>query len=269
VGDQLIGISLAHLRRSGGHAVALWLMGHFDSSALSNANTWGKPYFKITTWMLPDAQSTKPDGTVRRSCRSSKAGLDPRVEADAEDGFALSKDLMIVSYEDPNLDLWFPDRWSEVFPSASSHHRLLVVRSFYNHIASRIAYMRTRTVFAHPGYTPVSIEWWKQHAKESLVHPMYKVVLFDRWFSSSEYRRDLEEQLALPHNDRHLSTVGSDGSGSSFDKTSMNGNAQDMNVLRRWKAVDFPAEVLADDEARELNLSLFGWALDKDGAYIT
>jgi len=262
------GISLAHLRRSGGHAVALWLMGHYDCSALSNANTWGNPHFKITTWMLPDATSTQSDGTVRRGLRSSTGGLDPRVVADAVDGRAIPKQLMIVSYEDPDLTRSFPEQWSAVFPPVNTHHRVLVIRSFYNHIASRIAYMRTRKVFAHPGYKPDRVQWWKQHAREALC-PLYKVVAFDSWFHSASYRRMVEERLSLPCNDRHLLTVGSDGSGSSFDKTSFNGQAQRMDVLHRWQSVQFPDEVLQDNEAREMNHALFGWSLDKSGAYIT
>ena len=258
------GISIAHLKRSGGHAVALWLMGHFQNSALSNANTWANPFFKISSWILPDATATQSDGTVRRGLRSTRAGLDPRVAADAISGTAIKKDLFVVSYEDPDLHSWFPDLWPECFPPAARHDRILVLRSFYNHIASRIAFMHTRKQFGTAGYKPNRIQWWKQHAREALV-PLYKVILFDKWFDSPLYRRNVEEMLDLQTDDSQLQTVGTDGSGSSFDKTRLNGQAQCMNVLHRHTQVELPKEVLEDDDARELNYSLFGWTLNRYG----
>lgn len=262
----MIGISLAHLRRSGGHAVALWLMGHVSKSALSNANRWGKPFFKITTWMLDDAEATNSDGTVRRSTKP----LDKRVITDAIHGETISKDLFLISYEDPDLDSWVPS-WPTDFPGVTQHHRLLVLRSFYNHIASRVAYMDTRTVFAAPGYKPDRIDWWLRHAREALMSEkeFYRYVSFDTWFQSFDYRCRLEEALGLPRNDSYLHIVGSDGSGSSFDKRRLSGRAQSMRVLERWRTGVLPPEALENDEARELNHRLFGWTLTKDGKYVS
>ena len=63
-------------------------------------------------------------------------------------------------------------------------------------------------------------------------------IIYDKWFQDINYRKQISEKLGLEFSDEGLQTVVSIGGGSSFDGIKYNGNAQEMDVLSRYKQVD-------------------------------
>jgi len=63
-------------------------------------------------------------------------------------------------------------------------------------------------------------------------------IIYDKWFKDINYRKQISEKLGLEFSDEGLQTVVRIGGGSSFDGIKYNGNAQEMDVLSRYKQVD-------------------------------
>lgn len=257
--------SVVHLRRSGGHAVISWLLRHYDDAVFSNSCRWKKPLRKLSAWRWRHGRKTDKDGLIRRSTR-------PFPEMLSDDiglcGRAFEKEAWVVSYEDADTIDWDMEWDSAEFPIPGRHDRLLILRSFYNHIASRIAYSFTRSKVDPPGYHgQPDVDRWIAHARSRLFG---SPVLYDKWFRSADYRAQLQDSFDLPRKDVDVNGIGPEGSGSSFSKTTMSGKAQEMPVLERWRdsRIVLPPEVLNNDEARELNHELFGWTLTKEGTLL-
>jgi len=63
-------------------------------------------------------------------------------------------------------------------------------------------------------------------------------IMYDDFVQSLEYRKNICQQLEGRYNEIKLDSVRNSGGGSSFDGIKYNGNAQKMNVLKRYKQVD-------------------------------
>lgn len=257
--------SISHQRRSGGHAIISWLAGHFSVVGHSNSNRWGvPPNYRMSCWILPDAAKTESDGTVR----GSTFPMDHRCRRDSYVP-SIEKDLLVISYEDPTVSAWTPDvppRYGRV----AKHRRILVLRSFYNVMASRLQYQDGRVEgvrFHAAGYKDDRVGMWIENAEFALKpHGDTLVILYDLWVTSPTYRRLIEKSLGLREDDSRLEIVPPEGGGSSFDKRSLRTKAQKMDVNARWRAVEqWPSAVLESEKARELNRALFGWSLDSSG----
>lgn len=143
--------------------------------------------------------------------------------------------------------------------------QILILRDPENFLASRI---RKAGKAIHPAYprgpgpmlTRVT-EGWKAHAREFLGltnHLHNKVpVYFNAWFSDEAYRARLSARLGLDFSDAGYAQVSGVGGGSSFDRTTFDGENRRMKVLERKTQLSedearFLAEVLRDEELREL-----------------
>jgi len=62
----------------------------------------------------------------------------------------------------------------------------------------------------------------------------FSIISFNDWFSHRGYRDRLGQQLGIVNTDASVNAVTSFGKGSSFDKKSFDGKAQEMKVLQRW-----------------------------------
>jgi len=107
---------------------------------------------------------------------------------------------------------------------------------------------------------------WKSYAKEYLGKTNYlgenKIVInYNLWFSSKNYRNNIEKKLGLEPNDKKINEVLDIGRGSSFDGIKFNGKANKMKVLERWKLLAdnaFYKTVLKDKELIKLSNKIFG-----------
>ena len=143
---------------------------------------------------------------------------------------------------------------------------LLVLRNPYNHYASVLNWSRNKFLSPTGNFSDMWIRMANEHMGNTNKIPERKVpVLYDDWFLSEDYRKSLSESLGLAHTDRRLNTVMKIGVGrawgSSFDGMKKNGNAQNMDVLNRWKSVkDDPRfiKLCQNEELVEIAKS-FGW----------
>jgi hypothetical protein len=83
----------------------------------------------------------------------------------------------------------------------------------------------------------------------------YYGINYNKWFSSSEYRREIEADFGFDKNDKSMTKVLKYGSGSSFDGNKFDGKAQNMKTLERWqKFKDHPIilKIQTDEEFKEI-----------------
>ena len=150
---------------------------------------------------------------------------------------------------------------------SKNKHYILVIRSPWNHLASILSwkprwYMKKKERF---------IKGWNASAKEYLgitnILPSPKTFInYDKWFLDIEYRRSISKQLNIPFSDRGLNIVlpiGWGKTGSSFDRMAYGQNAQDMNVLNRWKKykknkAEFIEVLKFSKGLRELSQRIYG-----------
>lgn len=86
-------------------------------------------------------------------------------------------------------------------------------------------------------------------------------IIFDRWFQDADYRKEIAGKLHLKSTRKMLQYVPRHGLGSSFDRLSYRGKAQQMKVTERWKElVDNPVflELFQDEELVLLSEKIFG-----------
>jgi len=235
-------IHILGVQRTGQHAIASWIIGHFDkvcykngfiSKNKSNTNRGLTP-----PWWLFDKEN--------RSDLSWKVSLDH--------DFPVGQDAIILgteylnSYRDFNIALeWEETQKKEMAARqkmdefAKNRTYVLVLRSPWNHLASVLKwqdrwYLKKKERF---------ISCWLMTAREfkgvTNILPEPKVFLnFDRWFSDINYRKSLSKKLGIAFTDHGLGKVMKVGTGSrvgsSFDRIKYDGEAQKMKVLERWKS---------------------------------
>ena len=61
---------------------------------------------------------------------------------------------------------------------------------------------------------------------------------FDMWFSQKQYREQIAHNLDIPFTDAGINVLGRPGKGSSFDGYTYTDNAQEMDVLNRYKLME-------------------------------
>lgn len=143
---------------------------------------------------------------------------------------------------------------------------LYLLRDFYGHMASRLAYWDRWRENATCAPRPDSVELWKLFARKSSVLTLFPNLAKDRDYRLAEARR---LDLPTPDLDPSVEYVDDWGHGSSFDGTSLVGSQLAVDRRHERYVADPRYKVwLDDDEARELNLRHFGWTLTKEGVVI-
>jgi hypothetical protein len=137
----------------------------------------------------------------------------------------------------------------------------IILRDPYNWYAS----LMRRWYLLHPPalQTPEKIIGrYIEYCDYAMEYPLSRFINYNIWFTSTEYRRELESRYSLPiETDLGIDTVPTIGRGSSFDGMSMQGRAQEMGVLTRYKSeLDNPVYqrlILSNPRLREISYSLF------------
>lgn len=144
-----------------------------------------------------------------------------------------------------------------------------VLRDPFNWIASRLKLFTKEGAEYHNRKEPGCIERWKRMADMYLGGRVRTangvveaVVLYDRWFSDTDYRREMADVLGLPQYHKGVNKVGQGGGGSSFDGVSYDGRAAKMDVLNRWTRYasdpDFTELFIRDKGIRERFEGIYG-----------
>lgn len=253
------GICLYSLQRSGTHAVANWIVDHFEGRVF---------YANDCLNCHPGAYENFPSDNLPVFARRELLPVDFRSSS--------GSDLSIIIFEDAKLwQSWAGEETSLRYKS--SLFKVLVLRDPFNMIASRIKLVeRVPTEFIQDrmlsmnGSVPAFIPLWKAYAREFIrlrgnPVPDILTVNYNRWTTCKDYRRELSSRLNRPHTDREKESVPGDGFGSSFDGIRYNQNASRMGVLERWKSVESDKRFLewsSDTELRELSDEIFGKIVD-------
>jgi len=162
--------------------------------------------------------------------------------------------------------------------------RVLIIRDPFNLFASRYRFFyRINKLRAESGKLPIkpnhktnrnsqiswyqkdAIERWKEYAREAVGETNYlgdnKVIInYNHWFKHERVRKEISKNMGIDFSDSKLNFVPENGYGSSFDSMEMNGKAQQMKVLERWKRLyktDEIKRVLGDPELIRLSLLLW------------
>lgn len=222
------------LRRSGNHAVIAWLAQQYPSPIvfLNNVRHFHDPFTNYLMGRVPNGFPIK------------------KLEVhDAEALRMARKALLVISYEDLVLrKLGKPDVVlcrKEWIGLSASRWKILLLRDFYNWMASRIRLFEKKGA----GFEQIldriefQVRLWLMYAREYVGETHYLApgtlaVSFNRWSEDQAYRSDILRVLGIPARDNSRAIVPRAGGGSSFDGTSFSGNAEKMEIGNRWSYLE-------------------------------
>lgn len=215
------------MRRTGNHIIINWLRNHCSDSVFYNNIKLKKP--------VPDSRF--PD-------------IDPS-----------QKPNVFVSYEEYNLDIPSDSHFDNL-GIFNKRYNIIILRDVFNLFASRLKHkgLRRETLIGKKKF----IRMWKNYAKEFLGDtnnvPDKLCINYNKWFSSFDYRRNLEKSLGFELCDDGLDDVPVKGHGSSFDGKKFDGMGRYMKVKKRWKNMvsDKKYVSLFNDDLISLNDRIFG-----------
>lgn len=253
-------IRVIGLRRTGNHAIMNWIRKQQPGEVfyINNAKINVNPFRHVYEDQVRKIKDPGLEGWRTNNVE--------RWRKEAIGEFS-TKDCLVYSYEDQPLeklcDRTFEKKHDLYFGPSEIRYDLILLRDPFNLFASRLRASRRQTPetgsidFMKVKARHISLpKLWVDYAKEYLGETQYlqhvKVpVNYNQWVSSTDYRRQLAETLGLEFTDSGVDDVMTNGGGSSFDGTELQGKASEMSVLERWKTfVDDPAfKSLIEDEA--------------------
>ena len=227
-------IQLFGLQRSGNHAIVAWMLQQYDMPVvfLNNVKHFTDPFINFRFAEIANAivlRQPKNDVAARK----------------IEDLREAEKDLLVISFENLELRaLADPGRRvsrEEWVGTSRQIRKILLLRDFYNWIASRVRLFERRGQLSHNLGDMVlpHIHLWLIYAREysgqtDFLGTQDVVRLaFNNWCGSETYRAYLLAELGLPHKDNSRSIIPDVGGGSSFDERRI--SAEAMPLLDRWK----------------------------------
>jgi hypothetical protein len=224
------------IKRSGHHAVILWVAHHFPNRIGYYNNVQQNLKNLIPPFALP----------TRVPASELPAVLDDVTFVNFEDKYF---------YDSSFIDAQVRERMGKPFDED-----VIILRDPFNLLASRLKkwpFEKLETFHQNV------IHLWKHYAREfagltSLI-PNAVQVSYNEWFQSEAYRRRLSARLGLKFTDAGLNQMPGMGNGSSFQGFDCRHVAQRMKVLDRWNAfLDDDVYLKAfDDEVFDLSAILF------------
>jgi hypothetical protein len=215
-------IRIAGLRRTGNHAIVGWIRAQHPEPTrhLNHPPPGHNPYQFLYKHYRKDELKQASKGNFS------------------------SLNLLIISYEDDELcSVASPnfERFHDVYVGSSRcRYDVLVLRDPFNLMASQI---KARMVSLLDETASRMMALWTSYAKEFLGETRFlthqKICInFNRWHQNLEYRKDIADQLAIDFTDAGREQVRDYGGGSSFDSQQMNGQANKMDLLNRWRVFE-------------------------------
>lgn len=137
------------------------------------------------------------------------------------------------------------------------HVILLILRDPFNLFASRLS---ARFTVRSGAVSDDAIAMWKDHAR-AFLNRTFVPISFNEWFLNRDYRKSIAEFFGYSYNEDKLKEVPEFGYGSSFDSCDLNGRADEMKVLERWRTrLDDSKylEAIQDRTLVKLSTKIFG-----------
>ncbi|MDJ0744638.1 MAG: hypothetical protein QNJ32_14940 [Xenococcaceae cyanobacterium MO_167.B27] len=221
-------IRVAGLKRTGNHAITFWVeaqekrVGKYCS--LNNVRVNENPYrhkYQNLSYYFPEHQ-----WSINNYKKQAQGNLIPR-------------DCLVYSYEDYSLSQIFSDKFEQkhdlYLGKSLTRYDVIILRDPFNLFASRLKSNFLEIKDSKLNLTTL----WLQYAKEFVGETNYlkhnKICInYNLWVKNIDYRREIANQLNIKFTDAGIKKVSSLGGGSSFDQTSLDGEADKMNVEHRW-----------------------------------
>ncbi len=230
-------IQIFGLRRSGNHGVIAWIAQQYTSPIvfLNNARPFADPFATYQMGRIPNAVPHR------------KLGADETERLRSQ-----QKELLLISYEDvairklskrellPEKQLWLGE--------SGRCRRLLLLRDFYNWIASRVRLLENKGKLPDDifGKLDLQIGLWIMYAREFVGETRHLQsvetvpVRFDRWSDDQPYRLEILERLGIAVLNNKRMVVPKACGGSSFDGKRFSGSDERMDIQSRWKYLELP-----------------------------
>lgn len=235
--------TISGIRRSGNHAIGLWLIGHFESCEY--IHNYGNV---VMAKNIPKNKKNKPiTGIKEFYYKVNGLMLELKTNSNHSDNHLITTNNILYGIENNTID-----RIIEITNKVKAKQKILIIRdpinnlaSLLKHKASLLSLSQFRTL-------------WKSYANAD---SSFIKIIYDNWFSDSEYRRQLENILNLNKSDDGLEKIHYMGSGSSFDGQDFQHDAQKMNVLNRWEQYyddELYLDIINDPELLGIREKIFG-----------
>jgi LPS sulfotransferase NodH len=240
-------------QRSGHHGVINWLGGQSVDGAL---------------FLNDSAPDTNPFMTATVLSRF-ESGVNERLER-KHIHTNTPRDCLIYNYEDRPLVSVFTDFFETNHDgwlgNSERRNDIIVLRDPFNTFASRMTARWVRHQVGDEADRAAAVELWKSYAREAigethLARQRRLIVLFNRWATDENYRRDLAGKLDLSFSDAGFKKVSAEYGGSSFDGVRYDGHADKMALLERWKRYEGDPmfeSIFQDRELTQLSEAIFG-----------
>lgn len=243
------------MKRSGHHAIIMWLASHFPINTVHFIND-------VPPFLDPFRFHSNTCDTTSRSNHFVN-----RSESEIVGERDLHKLCLIYNYEEPDLHAFANrhpvPRKIELVGESKKQFNILVLRDPFNLAASRWRFKvaERRALFM------ATLDNWVSYAREFIGDTNFLgpklLVNYNSWFCSEAYRRTLADQVGVAFTDSGLNRVCANGAGSSWDGLRFDRNAQEMEVLDRWRALvpvpPYANLFRARNDVRHLTEKIFGY----------
>ncbi|HEX2592963.1 MAG TPA: hypothetical protein VHL34_15795 [Rhizomicrobium sp.] len=246
------------MKRSGNHAVVVWLAQHYKSPIyfLNNIKPFEDPFEAHYDWRrVKNTVDLRPK-IVPKEVLVTQVREQP-------------KKCLLYSYEDLDLrqlaNRELVANHDEAIGPSQDTYDFVLLRDHYNMLASRIKNWENEGTTVSVVRAQKDLELWKVYCREYLNETSFlknnKIpVNYNRWFDNEDYRKTISARIGKDFTDAGKEVVTPIGKGSSFDGREFNSNASEMGVLTRWQLMldnDVLKEVAQDEEAIALSQSIF------------
>jgi hypothetical protein len=218
------------LRRTGNHAIIVWIQKQIQGNAIHLNNI--RPDLSPYRYVYEEVQDHY------RSHRREQLEF---LLQQAQGNFSY-KECLIYNYEDFDfssaLNSYYSEKNHDIYLGKSAEkYDLILLRDPFNLLASRIKRGFLDVKIKNKNF----IDLWLEYAQEILGETNYlsqnkKIfVNYNQWVQNQNYRQQISEQLGLQFSDAGIDTVPHYGKGSSFDGKEFDGKAKEMDIQNRWK----------------------------------
>ena len=250
------------LRRGGIHGMLVWMCGRFDDSYMVHLNTRLRGFKDWYSFSEKTHRFTKSEISFLSGLKKESLPLEFYINSVEQ-----STPKRFVDIDNKNYNRKKKNITKAVKATKFSKSRkyVILLRNPFNNLASL---MQARENSRYPDSWFVKEiklfrKNWIAYSKEVVGETNYlkkKIVLvYDKWVTSEEYRRQKAEEIRLDFNDKNFGKM--PHAGSSFDDFVFSNNAYNMNVCNRWLKYKDNAKfnkILFDDELLNLYKKIFG-----------
>jgi hypothetical protein len=275
-------IQIFGIRRSGNHAVISWILEHHQGilvhlndvknfhpdpyQSFSQIHVKGIPYWRCRP-RIPSYVNHRFRGDDFYRFGRWAPGLNIDYIKNVH-----PKKCLIISHEDYSTEDDFLEQLSKKYDKylgqTDQYFKVVLMRDAFNQFASLI-----KAGFIDEDTIDHYIELYKKYSKIVIkeisgthynTHKSARSFIFinyNKWFYDNLYRQNLARELGFQTSGEAYKKIPVQGGGSTFNGIELDGKAENLKVLERWKdLVNHPLyqKVLSDDELRQYSDHLFG-----------